>query len=62
MNKIFFIFMLILVLIFIKIAYNYKQHYNKSIFEESKVKKTFIDITIIDNIFRIFYDLSILVV
>lgn len=59
MNKTYFIFILILALIFIKIAYDYKIKHKKSIFEESKVKKTLIDVSIIDNIFRIVTDLSI---
>lgn len=58
-NKSFFIFVLITILIFIKISYDYKIKHKKSILDESKVKKTLIDVSMIDDFYRILADLTI---
>jgi hypothetical protein len=63
MNKIYFIIILIFLLIFFKFNDIYKKHHdNKSILDESKVKKTITDATIIDNLFTIGTDASVIAV
>lgn len=59
MERIYFIIISILFLVFVKLNIVYKKkHNNESILEESKVKKTFEVATTIDEIFRIITDIS----
>lgn len=58
MKQINFIFIIILLLIFIKFNVGYeKKHNGKSILEEKNVKKTIEDFSLIDAITRFVYDI-----
>jgi hypothetical protein len=61
MTQIFFIFILIICLIFsIYNAGFEKKHDGKSILQEKKVKETVKKVTFVDELYRIFTDVSIL--
>lgn len=63
MNKIYFIIILIILLVFFKFNISYKKHHgNKSILDESDIKKTIGYASLIDNLFRIGSDVSIIAI
>lgn len=61
MNRIYFIIILIMFLVFFKYNIRYEKHHNdKSILNESDVKKTIKDASMIDDLYRIIETTSIL--
>jgi hypothetical protein len=63
MNQINFIIILIIILVFFKFNIDYKKHHeDKSILEESNVKKTIGYMSLIDNLFRIGSDASVIAI
>lgn len=60
MERIYFVFFLIVILIFLKLNYSYKKtHDDKSILNESKVKKTVAEFAFMDDLYRIISDASL---
>lgn len=62
METIYFVIILIMILVFFKLNIWYKKtHNDKPILNESKVKKTLTNVALIDDLFRIISDASLLV-